>query len=103
MLVTNGPTFNPTKKDNSMKHNLLKIALLSAMIGVALTGIARADCESDLLQLEQAFKAPNLSTVAKTALDDAKTKAVVALKKDDDKTCHNTIAEGKTKAGLKLK
>lgn len=86
-----------------MKRNLLKNALLSATIGVALTGAARADCERDLLQLEQAFKAPNLSTVAKTALDDAKTKAVAALKKDDDKTCHNAIADGMTKAGLKLK
>ena len=86
-----------------MKRNLLKNALLSATIGVALTGAARADCESDLLQLEQAFKAPNLSTAAKTALDDAKTKAVAALKKDDDKTCHNAIADGMTKAGLKLK
>lgn len=86
-----------------MKHNILKIALLSATIGVALTGAARADCESDLLQLEQAFKAPNLPTAAKVALDDAKTKAVAALKKDDDKTCHNAIAEGMAKAGLKLK
>ena len=86
-----------------MKHNLLKVALLSATIGAALTGAARADCESDLLQLEQAFKTPNLTSVAKTALDEAKTKAVSALKKDDDKTCHNAIAEGMTKAGLKLK
>lgn len=86
-----------------MKHNLLKVALLSVTIGAALTGAARADCESDLLQLEQAFKTPNLTSVAKTALDEAKTKAVSALKKDDDKTCHNAIAEGMTKAGLKLK
>lgn len=86
-----------------MKHNPLRIALLSATIGVALTGAARADCESDLLQLEQAFKAPNLTPVAKTALDDAKTKAVTALKKDDDKSCHSAIAEGMTRAGLKLK
>ena len=86
-----------------MKTNFLKITLLSATIGVALTGAARADCESDLLQLEQAFKTPSLTNVAKTALDDAKTKAVSALKKDDDKTCHNAIAEGMTKAGLKLK
>jgi hypothetical protein len=86
-----------------MTKNFLKIALLSATIGVALTGVARADCESDLIQLEQAFKTPNLTTVAKSALDDAKTKAVSALKKDDDKTCHNAIAEGMTMAGLKLK
>lgn len=86
-----------------MTRNLWKIMLVSATIGVATTSVARADCESDLNQLEQAFKAPNLKPDAKAALDDAKTKAVSALKKDDDKTCHQAIAEGMTKAGMTLK
>jgi hypothetical protein len=86
-----------------MTRNSLKIALLAAAIGLAATGLARADCESDLLQLETAFKTPNLSADAKAALDGAKTKAVAALKKDDDKTCHTAIAEALPKAGMTLK
>lgn len=86
-----------------MRHNLLKLVLLSATIGIAATSIARADCESDLIQLEQAFKAPNLTADAKLALDDAKTKAVSAFKTDDDATCHKIIAQGLTKAGMTLK
>jgi len=86
-----------------MTHNILKAVLLSATIGVAATGVARADCESDLIQLEKAFKAPNLTAAAKIALDDAKTKAVSALKKDDDAACHKAIVEGMTKAGMTLK
>ena len=86
-----------------MTRNLMKIALLSATIGLVATTVARADCESDLLQLEAAFKAPNLTPVQTAALNDARTKAVAALKKDDDKSCNTAIAEGMTKGGLKLK
>ena len=86
-----------------MRHNLLKTAMLSVAIGVAATGAARADCESDLIQLEQAYKAPDLTAASKAALDDAKTKALAAYKKDDDVTCHKAIAEGLTKAGMTLK
>ena len=86
-----------------MRNPVLKIALLAAGIGFAVTGIARADCESDLLQLEAAYKTPNLSADGKAALDAAKITAVAALKKDDDKSCNKAIAEGMTKAGLKLK
>ena len=86
-----------------MTLNSSKIAFLAAAIGFAATGAARADCESDLLQLEAAFKAPNLSADARAALDGAKTKAVAALKKDDDNTCHAAIAEALPKAGMTLK
>ena len=86
-----------------MTRNLIKLALLSATIGLAATSIARADCESDLIQLEAAYKTPNLTPVQKTALDEAKTKAVAALKADNDKTCNAAIVEGMTKAGLKMK
>jgi hypothetical protein len=40
-----------------------------------------------------------LKTNATAALDEAKTKAVAALRKDDDDTCHNAIAAGLKKAG----
>ena len=86
-----------------MRNDLLRIAMLSVAIGVAATGVARADCESDLIQLEQAYKAPDLTATSKVALDDAKTKALAAFKKDDDATCHKAIAEGLTKAGMTLK
>jgi hypothetical protein len=86
-----------------MNHAVFKIALLAAGLVFAASGAARADCESDLLQLEAAFQSPNLSTDAKAALEAAKTKAVAALKKDDDATCHAAVAEGLTKAGIKIK
>jgi len=86
-----------------MTQALIKTAILAAAIGIAATSAARADCESDLKQLEHAFTTPNLAAPAKAALDAAKTKAVAALKKDDDKTCHAAVAEGLSKAGLKMK
>jgi hypothetical protein len=86
-----------------MSQNPLTIIALSITIAVAATGVARADCESDLIQLEQAYKAPALTTVGKAALDDSKTKALAAFKKDDDATCHKAVAEGMTKVGMTLK
>jgi hypothetical protein len=86
-----------------MRYHFSMVLVLSAAIGAATTGIARADCESDLIQLEQAFNAPNLTTAGRAALDEAKTTAVSALKKDEDATCHKAIADGMTKAGMVLK
>lgn len=86
-----------------MRHSLIKGALLTAAIGLAATTVARADCESDLKQLEKAFATPNLTVPAKTALNEAKVKAVAALKKDDDKTCHAAVADGLSKSGVKMK
>lgn len=86
-----------------MTNHLVKIILISAAIGIAATSVARADCESDLLQLEAAYKTPNLTPVQTSALDAAKTKAVAALKTDNDKTCNAAIVEGMAKAGLKMK
>jgi len=86
-----------------MRRNFLKTLAVSAFVSLSAIGVAYADCESDLLQLEQAYKTPNLTPAAKAALDDAKTKAVSALKKDDDATCHKAIAEALPKAGLTLK
>jgi len=85
-----------------MTHRVLRIAALSLLIGLAAAGAAKADCEGDLFQLENAYKAPNLSADAKAALDEAKTKAVAALKKDDDEACHKAVKEGLTTAGLPM-
>jgi hypothetical protein len=86
-----------------MKTRGIKTLLLSVAICGALVGIARADCESDLIQLEDAYKTPNLTPAAKAALDTAKTRSVAAMKKDDDATCHSAIAEGLQKAGIVMK
>ncbi len=84
-----------------MTNHLVKILLLSSAIGLAAGSVARADCESDLVQLEAAYATPNLTPVQKSALDEAKPIAVAALKKDDDAKCHIAIAESLTKAGIK--
>jgi hypothetical protein len=85
-----------------MNHRPSKIAFLAVAVLIATAEIARADCESDLIQLQDAYKAPNLTADGKAALDEAKSKAVSALKKDADAACHKAIAEAMTKAGLKL-
>ena len=86
-----------------MQRNVVVSLAIFFAIGVAVPSLARADCESDLLQLEQAYKTPDLTPAARGALDDAKIKSVKALKKDDDAGCHKAIAEGMAKAGLVLK
>jgi len=85
-----------------MHHRSPKIAFLAVAVLIATAAVARADCESDLIQLQDAYKSPNLTVDGKAALDEAKSKAVSALKKDEDAACHNAIAEAMTKAGLKL-
>lgn len=82
---------------------LPRASLLALALGLASASAARADCESDLKQLETAFATPALSTGAKAALEEAKTKAVTALRKDDDASCHTAVVEGVAKAGLKMK
>jgi len=86
-----------------MSRTVWKTVMCAAVIGLAATSVARADCETDLLKLEAAYKTPNLAAPAKVALDDAKPIAVAALKKDDDAACHKAIADGMTKAGIPLK
>jgi hypothetical protein len=79
------------------------IALVAALVSVGLCSAAKADCESDMLQLEAALKTTSLKPDAKAALDEARTKSVSALKKDDDATCHKAIADGLAKAGVPMK
>lgn len=77
--------------------------LLSALLLGSGAGVALADCESDMLQLEDALKSPNLMPDAKAALDAAIPKSVAAMKKDDDTTCHQVISEALAKAGIAMK
>ena len=44
-----------------MNHQSSKIAFLAVAVLIATATIARADCESDLIQLQDAYKAPNLT------------------------------------------
>ena len=85
-----------------MTRTALVLALAAGTAGLGLTA-ARADCESDMIQLEAAMKAPKLTPDAKTALDDARVKSVAAMKKDDDAACHKVIADALPKAGMTLK
>ena len=84
-------------------RTLIVTAAVSAALGLGLVSAARADCESDLNQLEAAYKAPKLSPDAKASLDKAKDVAVSALRKDDDEGCHKAIVEALPKAGMTLK
>ena len=45
-----------------------KIAFLAVAVLIATAAIARADCESDLIQLQDAYKAPNLTADGKAAV-----------------------------------
>lgn len=86
-----------------MRYASLSTLMLAAAMGTLAAGAARADCESDMIQLEQAMKAPNLTPAATSALNDAKDKSVSAMRKDDDKGCHDAIAAALPKAGMTLK
>jgi hypothetical protein len=85
-----------------MTRTALVLALAAGAASLGITA-ARADCESDMIQLETALKAPKLTPDAKAALDDARVKSVAAMKKDDDATCHKVIADALPKAGMTLK
>lgn len=75
----------------------------AVVLAAAAATAAHADCESDLVKLENAYKSPGLSGAATSALDAAKVKAVRALKTDDDKTCHEAVVDGLRQAGLNTK
>jgi len=86
-----------------MNHLVAATIAWSAMVLGTATTMARADCESDMGQLEAAYKTQNLKPEAVAALDVAKQKSVAAMKKDDDDTCHRAIAEGLAKAGIPMR
>ena len=79
-------------------------AILAALVLTGATaGVARADCESDMLQLEAAMKTPNQTPAIKAAYDDAAKKSSEAMRKDDDAGCHAAIADALSKGGKTLK
>jgi hypothetical protein len=82
---------------------LLRPALLALAVSVLAAGAARADCESDMLQLEAAMKAPNQTPEIKAAYEAGAAKAASAMRKDDDGTCHKAIADALAKSGKVLK
>lgn len=82
---------------------MLRPALLALALSVAAAGAAHADCESDMLQLEDAMKAPNQTPEVKAAYDAGAAKAASAMRKDDDQTCHKAIADALATSGKALK
>lgn len=86
-----------------MSSRSVKSILLALALSAAAAGAARADCESDMLQLEDAMKAPNQTPAVQAAYKDGAEKAASAMRKDDDATCHKAIADALAKAGKTLK
>jgi hypothetical protein len=83
-----------------MPTRTAKLITLLAFIGVASIGTARADCEADMDKLDQAMKGSAFTPKAKAILEDARKKAVEAVKKDDDTTCNKVITDAFTRAGV---
>ncbi|SDR62240.1 hypothetical protein SAMN05519103_07787 [Rhizobiales bacterium GAS113] len=84
-----------------MSHRSGKLIMLLAFTGLASIGTARADCEADMAQLDQAAKGSAFTAKAKTILEDARKKAIEAVKKDDDETCNKVITDAMMRAGVK--
>jgi len=77
--------------------------LVSAVTAAALLAIgasAHADCEADMAQLDQVLKSPGLSANGKAGLLEAKKKAVMAVKTDDDATCNKVIVAAIKQSGI---
>jgi hypothetical protein len=70
-------------------------------MGFTAVGTARADCEADMVKLDQGMRASILTPGAKTILHDARKKAVEAVKKDDV-MCNKVMTAALTRAGLKM-
>jgi hypothetical protein len=82
-----------------MINALLKSALMAIVIFVAAPSLAYADCEADLLKLEDALAKPDLSADNKAALEAAGALAATAMRKDDDDVCNKIVMEALTVAG----
>lgn len=83
-----------------MSQKLATLLIVSAAIAWSATGIARADCESDLGLLEKALAAPGLKPDAKAALEAAGVLGASALRKDDDAGCNKAVMDGLASAGV---
>lgn len=87
----------------SSRSALLASALSILALSPLAAGVARADCESDMLQLEDAMKAPNQTPAIQAAYRDGAAKAASAMRKDDDATCHKAIGDALAASGKVLK
>jgi hypothetical protein len=82
-----------------MINTLLKSALVAFAVSMAASTYAHADCEADLLQLEDALAKPDLTADNKAALEAAGEKAATAMRKDDDETCNKLVMDALALAG----
>jgi hypothetical protein len=76
-----------------MFNTLLKSALVAITLGLVGPTLAYADCEADLLKLEDALAKPDLSADNKAALEAAGEKAATAMRKDDDDVCNKLVMD----------
>ena len=79
--------------------SLRNFTLIAAAF-LTLSAAARADCETDMAQLDQVLKTPSLIADARKALLAAKKQAVAAVKTDDDATCNKVITAALKQAGV---
>ncbi len=91
-----------------MSHAIPRQAVLASALALLVVsplaaGAARADCESDMLQLEDAMKAPDQTPEVKAAYEAGAAKAASAMRKDDDDTCHRVIGDALARSGKALK
>ena len=77
------------------------IAALTLSFSIASSTIAFADCEADLVVLETAMAAPNLSADRQAEMTKAGEAGAAAMRKDDDETCHKVVMDVLAKAGVK--
>ena len=78
----------------------IRNSTLIAAVLLTLSAAARADCETDMAQLDQVLKTSSLTTDARKALLAAKKQAVAAVKTDDDVTCNKVITAALKQAGV---
>jgi soluble cytochrome b562 len=76
-----------------MVRYTIKISILALGLLSAASAVAYADCESDLLQLEAAMKAPGQTPANVALMKDAGAKASEALRKDDDAGCNKFVMD----------
>ncbi len=74
------------------RHSIQISVLALGLLGTASVA-AHADCEADLLQLEEAMKAPGHTPEHLALMKDAGAKASEALRKDDDAGCNKFVMD----------
>jgi hypothetical protein len=83
-----------------MINSLLKSALVAITLGLVGPTLAYADCEADLLKLEDALAKPDLTADNKAALEAAGEKAATAMRKDDDDVCNKLVMDALALVGV---